>query len=282
MNILQKYIENINLKRPLYMPYLTIGDPTAEATEEFALALIDAGADILELGIPFSDPTADGPVIEAAMVRSLSQNKFSMESIFKTVDKIHKARPEIPIVFLGYLNPILHYKSNVITGKTDTISSEASIESFMKRCSSAGVQGIVIPDLPFDQPESRYFKTYGKKYDVSLIMMIAPNTKNKRMKEIAEISEGFIYYVTSMGVTGERNELPADIRQKINQIRKLSGVPVFAGFGISKPEHVRMLKKDVQGIIVGSLNHTIIQEYGNSSSEKLKEITSNFLQELKK
>jgi tryptophan synthase alpha chain len=112
--------------------------------------------------------------------------------------------------------------------------------------------------------------------------MIAPNTKLKRMKEIAREAEGFIYYVTSTGVTGERKELPTDIKQKIEKIHKLSGLPIFAGFGISKPEHVTMLKKDVQGIIVGSLNHTIIQEFGKTSSLKLKEITSNFLQELKK
>ncbi|MDH5654810.1 MAG: tryptophan synthase subunit alpha [Spirochaetia bacterium] len=279
MNLLQEYIEKINRKRPLYMPYLTIGDPDRELTVRFAVDIIDAGADILELGIPFSDPTADGPVIEAAMVRSLSKEAFSMDLIFDTAEKIHKERPLIPLVFLGYLNPILHYHNN---GKMDSQSIENSIQAFMKKCRSSGVQGIVIPDLPFDQPESAFIQKYGKEYGVSQIMLIAPNTSDTRIREISRNCGGFVYYVTSMGVTGERKTLPSNIKKNIAKVRKICKLPVFAGFGISSPEHVKMLKNDVQGIIVGSLNHSTIQEYGDKSSEKLKEITSNFMTELKK
>ena len=276
---LESYINKINEQRPVYMPYLTIGDPDSESTVKFALDIIDAGADILELGIPFSDPTADGPVIEAAMVRALASGKFSLESIFNTAREIHSKRPSIPLVFLGYLNPLLHVTHDKnLKGK----SLITAVEQLMIQCKSSGIKGLVIPDLPFDQPESELFREIGHTHGVSIVLMVAPNTEESRIKKIGKYGSGFIYYVTSTGVTGERKELPLDIQKRISRVQKLTGLPVIAGFGISSPDHVKLLKKHVQGIIVGSMNHRIIQESGTNSSGRLSEITAQFAAELRK
>lgn len=259
------------------MPYLTIGDPSCDATVAYALAMIDAGADIMELGIPFSDPTADGPVIQAAMVRAMQNGSFSLDQVFETAQRIHKERPQVPLVFLTYLNPVLTGMLDDSERKVRShLETAPPMERFLKRCSLCGVAGIVIPDLPFDSEESRIFRNLSEKTGVSQILMAAPNTDAKRLKKICKEARGFIYYVTSMGVTGERQSLPPEVGDRIQMVRDLSGLPVLAGFGISAPDQARVLGKHLDGVIVGSLNHRIIQEKGSEAGAELARITAEF------
>lgn len=264
----------------LYMPYITLGDPNFETTVLIAESLINAGADILELGIPFSDPTADGPIIQKAMVRAMKHESFSLNTIFEITKKIHSINPEIPLVYLTYFNPVYKYnqKNNSFAG-----------ESFLKKCIEIGIKGLVIPDLPFDSPDFKDMNSNIQKesLDLSIIPMIAPNTEKDRMKMILENGNGFVYYITSLGVTGMRENLPENIQERAALIRKFTTIPVFAGFGINKPEQAKILKNIFDGIIIGSLNHKIIEEsitnknYKEIIKEKIFNISKNFIDELK-
>lgn len=256
--------------RPLYMPYLTLGDPSFKASVEIAGAMLRGGADVLELGIPFSDPTADGPVIQKAMVRSMSASDFSIDAVFETTEKIHALQPETPLVFLTYLNPVL---SGFAASSAD---EQESAVRFFERSARAGIRGLVIPDLPYDSKEARLLARLGAMAGVEIVGMIAPNTSPKRLKEIAAAARGFIYYVTSHGVTGERSELPADLVERLEQVRKLSGVPVFAGFGISRPEQAATLVGHVDGVIAGSVHHRIIEEDAVTAAAKIEQLTRDF------
>ncbi len=268
------------------MPYLTMGDPSYDATVEYAIGMIDAGADLLEIGIPFSDPTADGPVIQAAMVRSLAATEFTMEGLFAAVERIHTARPEVPLVFLGYMNPILNgLAASVAYGRADfskpaadrlQYDARGALSAFLERCQKAGVRGLVIPDLPFDAPESETLREIGEELGVSQILMVAPNTGDARLQAICRAARGFIYYVTSLGVTGMRSELPPDLAERIALVQRESGLPVFAGFGFSEPGQVAGLVGKVDGIIVGSRNHQIIEELGDVAGTALVELTRGF------
>ena len=274
---LAEYIRNRQQTtgRPVYMPYLTVGDPNFDATVEFALAMVDAGADILELGIPFSDPTADGPVIQAAMVRALAHPDFSLDRIFEVTAKIHAARPDVPLVFLSYVNPVVRGFAR------EGIDESASLAMFLDKCRETGVRGLVLPDLPFDQPESTMLREMARARGVSQVLMAAPNTSPARFKAICKNASGFLYYVTSYGVTGERKSLPEDTQANIDRLRAKSGVPILAGFGISRPEQVVPLRSAVDGVIVGSLHHRIIEEQGAGATDRLREATSGFVDALR-
>lgn len=274
-------------KRPLYMPYITCGDPDFEHSVQYGLSLIDGGADILELGIPFSDPTADGPVIQQAMVRAMARPDFSVDHVLDAAARIHKQRPEIPIVLLGYLNPILsHYFAELDPEnekKADPVLDEnsgcqRSIQRFLERAEQAGVRGIVIPDLPFDSPEAELFRKSAER--ITLVSMVAPNTPRKREKAICRQASGFIYYVSSLGTTGERKDLPPETAQKVEELKRESGIPLFVGFGISQPEQARALASYVDGVIVGSLNQRVIDEDPEAAESKLTEITQSFVSSL--
>ena len=289
MNALTEHIKTKN--RPVYMPYLTIGDPDFKSTVEYAIAMIDAGADIIELGIPFSDPTADGPIIQAAMVRALKNKDFSLKNVFSVAREIHLKRPRIPLIFLTYLNPVLTYCSEVNSSKSKLknrnaqASKEAngwrkSVEIFLDDCKKSGIMGVVIPDLPFEEEEAEYFRTICNKNGIGSVMMIAPNTGEERFEKICRLSSGFIYYVTSLGVTGERKELPKDIVTRVKRVQKLSKLPVLAGFGINTPDQVKELKGIVDGVIVGSLNHRIIERCKTTAADELKKVTSEFVKAL--
>ncbi len=283
---LQTYIQaRIKEKdRPLYMPYITSGDPDFQHTVDYAVAMIDGGADILELGIPFSDPTADGPVIQKAMVRAMERSDFSIDNVLQTAFDIHQKRPEIPIVLLGYLNPILsHFFAELDPEnerKADPVLEEnsgchRSIDRFLNRAQECGVQGLVIPDLPFDSPEAELFRNHPS--DISLISMIAPNTPSRREKAICKQAQGFIYYVSSLGTTGERKELPPETAEIVARIKEQSGIPLFVGFGISQPEQATQLAAHVDGVIVGSLNQRTIDENAETAAQKLTETTAAFV-----
>lgn len=215
--------------------YLTAGDPTIEQTESYASALIEGGADILELGIPFSDPIADGPIIQAASKRAL-RSGTTPKDVFECVYRI-KMRHDIPVVILTYYNPLFRM----------------GLESSVKKARMSGVDGIVVPDLPFDEADE--FRGICLRQDVDPIFLATPTTSKPRLKRIFESSRGFVYLVSVMGVTGSRDSLPPDTLRLVDEVCRYAdgSIPVAVGFGISKPDHIRKLRdQGADGAIVGS------------------------------
>ncbi len=275
MEKLARYITNTSKDALVYMPYLTIADPNLAATEDFSLTMIDAGADLLELGIPFSDPIADGPIIQSAMDRALGnvQNQektLCLEDVFSLCNRIHLARPKTPLIFLSYLNPIINgfrfLELKSIRGapkKTNQYLNGVrdNFKFFLEECQRTGVCGLVIPDLPFDQPESKILQQLAPEYGVAQILVISPNTSQYRLKEICAVAEGWIYYVSSFGVTGMRDRIPDSLADNIDKLKQFSDVPILAGFGFHKPEQIISLRKLLDGVIVGSMNQSIIATY---------------------
>ena len=260
--------------KSVYMPYITLGDPDFGHSVEFAIGMIDAGADLLELGIPFSDPTADGPVIQEAMVRAMRQADFSMSRVLEATRAINEARPDVPLILLSYFNPIVNGLRPA--GSKPGYRAEEGLIAFLDQARSAGVRGLVIPDLPFDAPESELLRNLVGQYDMQQILMAAPNTGDDRLRSIAAAASGFIYYVTSLGVTGLRSSLPADLGARIDRVRQLSGLPVMAGFGFSEPSQAAALAGAMDGIIVGSLNQRTIAEQGAAAGPALARLTAAF------
>lgn len=256
------------------MPYLTCGDPDFNSTVEIASAMLEAGAALMELGVPFSDPTADGPVIQRAMVRAMKNEEFSMNRIFQTAMEIHTKNPEVPLVFLTYFNTMLCFE-------TDS-GAEKSLVMYLKKAYESGIRGLVIPDLPFDSPEAEFIRKAAAETgtDICQVMMVTPNTSRKRLKSIAKSAAGFIYYVTSLGVTGQKGSLPKDLKAKIEQVKKATGVPVLAGFGITKPEEASAISGVVDGVIVGSLHHSMIEQ--GAGPAEFSSLTAGFVNALKK
>ena len=224
-----------------FIGFVTGGDPSIEKTKEFVLEMFRAGADLVEIGIPFSDPIAEGPVIQEANIRALSAGT-TVEKLFTLVEDLRKSTAS-PLVFLTYLNPVFHY----------------GYDAFFRRCGSAGLDGIIIPDLPFE--EQADVREAAAKYCVDLISLIAPTTE-ARMKEIVKTASGFIYLVSSMGVTGVRREITTDIASISSAIRSLTELPVAVGFGIHSPDQAAQMARAADGVIVGSAIVKIIAEHG--------------------
>ncbi len=228
-----------------FIPFLTAGDPSADKTVEFILEMIRAGADLIEIGIPFSDPTAEGPVIQAANVRALRAG-ITTDGVFEIVRKV-RAQSQIPIVFLTYLNPVFHY----------------GYDAFLRKCKELSVDGIICPDLPYE--EKHELSDVAAKYDVDIISLIAPTSKS-RIRTIAKEATGYIYVVSSMGVTGVRSEITTDIGQIVDSIKQVTDVPCAVGFGISTPEQAAKMASLSDGAIVGSAIVKIIEKYGEDAA----------------
>ncbi|MDR2967016.1 MAG: tryptophan synthase subunit alpha [Methanobacteriaceae archaeon] len=233
-----------------FIAFLTAGDPSKEKTVEFILAMEEAGADIIEIGIPFSDPIAEGQVIQNANIRALSCGVHT-DDIFDLVGDIRR-KSDVPLAFLTYINPVFYY----------------GYDKFFKKCKELGINGIIIPDLPYE--EKGEISEIAKKYDVDLISLIAPTSKD-RIKMIAKESKGFIYLVSSMGVTGVRSEIKTNLEDIISEIKKVTDVPVAVGFGVNTPEQSKNIVKLSDGVIVGSAIVKIIEKYGNNAEPYLKE-----------
>jgi len=232
-----------------FIGFLTAGDPNIEKSEEFILAMANSGVDLIEIGIPFSDPVAEGKVIEAANVRALA-NGTTPDDVFNMVKSVRE-KTDVPLAFLTYLNPVFNYGYDV----------------FFKKCKEVGIDGIIIPDLPFE--ERGEVLPYAKENGVDVISMIAP-TSEDRIKKIAEKAEGFIYVVSSMGVTGVRSEIKSDIHSIVDAIRQVSATPIAVGFGISTPKQAYDISRFADGVIIGSAIVKIIETYGENSKEYLE------------
>ena len=237
-----------------FIAYLMAGDPDLKTSAEYILTAQDAGADLIEIGIPFSDPIAEGEVIQAASERALRAGT-RLDGIFEMVRSI-KDKMHIPMVFMTYVNPVFVY----------------GYDRFFAQCAEIGISGLIIPDMPFE--EQAEAKGPAKKYGIEVITLVAP-TSEKRIKDIAKTAEGFVYVVSSMGVTGVRSEINTDVGSMVSKIRASTNVPVAVGFGISTPEQAEQFSKIADGVIVGSAIVRIVAEHGaNAKSALYKYIKS--------
>lgn len=231
-----------------FITYLMAGDPDLETSAQYILTAQKAGADLIEVGIPFSDPIAEGEVIQAAGIRALNAG-IRLDSVFDMVASI-RDKMRIPMVFMTYLNPVFVY----------------GYDRFFARCADIGISGIIIPDMPFE--EQGEAKKEAAKHGVKIVTLIAP-TSQKRVAEIARNAEGFIYLVSSMGVTGVRREITTDLSSIIADIRKITDIPIAIGFGISTPEQAERYFAIADGVIVGSAIVRIIGQYGTNATQAL-------------
>ena len=233
-----------------FIPFITCGDPDSATTLGAVKAACGSGADIIELGIPFSDPTAEGPVIQAANVRALS-NGIKTDDVFALVREIRKFT-SVPLVFMTYANVVFSYGT----------------EKFIALCGETGIDGLILPDVPFE--EKGDFLDTCRKHGIDLISMIAP-TSMDRIAMIAREAEGFIYIVSSLGGTGTRSEITTDLDSIVSAVRKVTDVPCAIGFGISTPEQAKKMAAVSDGAIVGSAVIRILEEYGTDAPEHIGE-----------
>ena len=231
-----------------FIAFLTAGDPSADKTIEFILEMEKAGADLIEIGVPFSDPTAEGPVIQDANIRALNKG-ITMDDIFGIVEKVRE-KTQIPLVFLTYMNPVHHY----------------GYEAFFAKCEETGVDGIITPELPYE--EKGELKDFADRHGVDLISMIAP-TSDERIQMIAKEATGFVYVVSSLGVTGVRSDITTDVESIIGKIKEVTDVPCAVGFGISTREQAGAMAAVSDGAIVGSAIVKIIAEHGDAAGPEL-------------
>ena len=258
-NLLTNKISKVFKDNKAFVAFLTAGDPSMDKTEEFILALERAGADLVEIGIPFSDPIAEGPVIQEANERALSAGATT-DKLFTMVKRIRQ-KTEMPLVFLTYINPIFVY----------------GIERFFKACQESGINGVIVPDLPYE--EKGEILGIATSYEVDVITLIAPTSKD-RIQMLAKEATGFIYLVSSLGVTGVRSEIKTDLKTIIADIRQVSETPIAVGFGISTPEQAKVISGTADGVIVGSAIVKIIAEYGENAGEILFEYVKSMKQSL--
>ena len=233
-----------------FIPFLTCGDPSLEVTEQLVYAMEEVGADLIELGIPFSDPTAEGPVIQGANLRALTGG-VTTDKIFAFVKELRRD-VKIPMVFMTYANVVFSY----------------SAEKFISTCREIGIDGLILPDLPFEEKEE--FQPLCKQYGVDLISLIAPTSEN-RIAMIAKEAEGFVYIVSSLGVTGTRSEIKTDLGAIVKVVRENTDVPCAIGFGISTPEQAKKMAEISDGAIVGSAIIKLLDKHGKDAPKYVGE-----------
>ncbi len=227
-----------------FIPFITCGDPDLETTAKIVREAVANGADLIELGIPFSDPTAEGPVIQGANIRAL-KGGVTTDKVFDLVRELRKD-VTVPMVFMTYSNVVFSYGA----------------DKFISTCKEIGINGLILPDLPYEEKEE--FLPQCKKYGVDLISLIAPTSEN-RIAMIAKEADGFIYLVSSLGVTGTRSEISTDLKSIVDVIRQNTSVPCAIGFGISTPEQAKKMADIADGAIVGSAIIKIIEQYGKDA-----------------
>lgn len=231
-----------------FIAFVTCGDPDLETTKEIVKEMEKNGADLVELGIPFSDPTAEGPVIQGANIRALSGG-VTTDKIFDMVRELRQD-VKIPMVFMTYANVVFSYGT----------------ERFVKTCKEIGIDGIILPDVPFEEKED--FKPICDAYDVDFVSLVAPTSEN-RISMIAGDAKGFLYIVSSLGVTGVRTDIKTDIESIANLVKESAHVPCAVGFGISTPEQAKKMSQYADGVIVGSAIVKIVEKYGKDAPKEV-------------
>lgn len=246
-----------------FVPFITCGDPDLDTTARCVVEMQKAGASLIELGIPFSDPTAEGPVIMEASLRAL-ENGCTTDKVF---DMVRKLRNEmgvtVPMVFMTYANVVFSY----------------GIERFCQKASECGINGIILPDVPFE--EKSEFDGICRNYGIDLISLIAP-TSEERISMIAKEASGFIYIVSSLGVTGVRSQITTDIPSLCAAVKATTDVPCAIGFGISTPEQASKMAQSADGVIVGSAIVKIVAQYGKAAPEHVGEYVRSIVSVLKR
>lgn len=239
------------------IPFITCGDPDLQTTDKVVRALAEAGADLIELGIPFSDPTAEGPVIQEANVRALAAGTTT-DRIFNMVRQLRKD-VSVPLAFMTYANVVFSYGS----------------ERFISTCAEIGMDGLILPDVPFEEKEE--FSSICKRYGIDLISLVAP-TSEGRIAQIARDAEGFVYVVSSLGVTGTRSEITTDIGTMVRLIRENTDLPCAVGFGISTPEQARKMAALSDGAITGSAIVQLMALHGKDAVPYVSEYVKTMKQ----
>ena len=229
-----------------FIPFVTAGDPNLNVTKTLLKKLIEAGSSIIEIGIPFSDPIAEGNTIMEADIRALSAGT-KINGIFDMIKDFRKEEPDFPLVFMTYLNPVFAY----------------GYDSFFKKMKELNMVGIIIPDMPFE--EKNEVKEVASKYYIAVISLIAPTSK-QRIEMIAKEAEGFVYLVSSLGVTGVRDKITTDIDGMVKEIKKYTDIPVCVGFGIKSPESAKKMTNVADGAIIGSAIENIIKDHKEDSA----------------
>ncbi len=258
-NISKRFHEVLARGEKLFIPYIMAGDPNLDLTEKMIYKLVESGADIIELGIPFSDPMADGPTIQLAAERAL-ETTITLKDILALMTRVRE-KTDIPVILMGYYNPIFHYGA----------------ERFAKDAKTAAVDGLLIVDLPPD--EAGELKPYTDEQGIDIVFLAAPTSTDARLKLIAENASGFVYYVSVTGVTGARDTLATTIDEKREHIKKHVDIPVGIGFGISTTDQVKELCKSFDAVIVGS---AIVKQFEDfSSEERLLADVGDFVRKLK-
>lgn len=233
-----------------FIAFITCGDPDLETTAAAVRAAVENGADLIELGIPFSDPTAEGPVIQGANLRALSGG-ITTDKVFDFVREIRRD-VSVPMVFMTYANVVFSYGS----------------ERFISTCKEIGIDGLILPDIPFEEKDE--FQPICKKYGVNLISLIAPTSQN-RIAMIAKEAEGFLYIVSSLGVTGTRSEIETDLGDMVKLVRENANIPCAIGFGISTPEQAKQMADIADGAIVGSAIVKLLEKHGKDAPRYIGE-----------
>ena len=231
------------------MPYVMCGETSVEKTISDIKFLAKVGANIIEVGVPYSDPLADGDVIYAAATKAI-KNGITVKDVFHIIEEVRK-EVNIPLVIMTYINPVVCY----------------GLEEFFKKCNELKVEGIIVPDLPFEEID--LIKPYLEKYSIEFIPLVSINSSEERVKQLCEISNGFLYAVSVLGITGERGRYPQSTIDYVRKIRKISSLPVALGFGVTSREQVDDIYNDVDGLIIGTKIVRLLEEENYDELEKL-------------
>jgi tryptophan synthase alpha chain len=262
MNRIEKVFKGLKNKRAALILFVVAGDPDLKTTEVLVLKMAEAGADMIELGVPFSDPLADGPTIQAASHRAL-QNGVDLRAIFALADRLKGV--STPLILMTYFNPVLHF----------------GLKDFAESCGRSGIDGVIISDLPPE--EAGPWMGEGRRIGLDTIFLVAPTSPPDRIKLVSRCSQGFIYYVSVTGVTGARERLPEELGPAVKRIKEQSKKRVAVGFGISTPEQAQKLSLFADGIIIGSAIVKMIEENLKNPelTDKVRDFVYSFTNALK-
>lgn len=263
MNRIDAHLSELKAKgEKALITFITAGDPSLAVSEELVLTMFDSGADVIEIGVPFSDPIAEGQVIQEASLRSMSTGETNLNSVFELIKRLRR-KTDKPLVLLMYINTIFRYGT----------------EKFFGLCKEYGVDGVIIPDMPYE--ERMEVLPYADANEIVSISMVTP-TSHERIEKIASSAKGFLYCVSSTGVTGTRNEFATDFDSYFfGEVKKYCPIPAMVGFGISSPEMAKKMSKYCDGVIVGSAIVKIVAEYGADSVQKVGEFTKALKEAMK-
>ncbi len=254
-------IQSVFQNKKAFIPYITAGYPDLASTEKYIQVMAEEGASLIEIGIPFSDPTAEGPVIQHAIETALKAG-LRTDDVFAMVERLQE-KIDIPLVFMTYANIVFGYGP----------------DKFMRRCQEVGIQGLILPDVPYE--EKGELLPYSQKYDVALISLVAP-TSHDRIHKIAKEAEGFLYVVSSLGVTGTRQSIQTDLDAMVQAIRQANpDIPAAIGFGVSNPSQAKEMADLSDGVIIGSAIIKLIDQYQDQAEQPIRDFTRSIVQAIK-